>query len=48
MVQVTEVKKEIKEDSNSGKLDFLAKEALQDQKITDENFELLKDNPYHP
>ena len=27
MVQVTEVKKEIKEDSNSGKLDFLAKKA---------------------
>ena len=27
MVQVTEVKKEIEEDSNSGKLDFLAKEA---------------------
>jgi len=31
MVQVTEVKKEIKEDSNSGKLDFLAKEALQEK-----------------
>jgi len=27
MVQVAEVKKEIKEDSNSRKLDFLAKEA---------------------
>jgi hypothetical protein len=27
MVQVTEVKKEIEEDSNSGKLDFLAKKA---------------------
>jgi len=38
----------VNEDSNSGKLDFLAKEALQDQKITDDNFELLKDNPYNP
>jgi len=67
----------VNEDSNSGKLDFLAKEALQEknnnnlealqmhrtssrfwkcfdklpysiQKITDDNFELLKDNPYHP
>ena len=36
--------KQLEADIASGKLDFLAKEALEEKK----NYELIKDNPKHP